>query len=345
MKGNINMAHNLEMSDTGEVAFALRGKPAWHGLANVLFDETEHVNTSTMLDSAKLSNWNIDLEEIAIPNNYRTDKTNYFVTRTNPFDNGKDILAIVGSKYQIVQNEQLFEFGDNLLDGGASWESAGSIKGGRVVFGSLVIPKTITLDPQGAKDETLSYLLVHTSHDGSVAVQASVTPVRVVCQNTLNVALKGTKQSFKLRHTQSVDGKIQIAREALGLSFTYMDEFEKEAKALFETAVSDLEFNKIITTIYPKPKDDSSKKSKTMWENKIDVLNDLYFKSPTVATIKGTAWGVFNTLTEQIDYYRNTNTKDEKRAENRLASASGFDVATNISKNNLLKAVKQLTKV
>ena len=337
------MAHNLEMSDTGEVAFALRGKPAWHGLANVLFDETEHVNTSTMLDSAKLSNWNIDLEEIAIPNNYRTDKTNYFVTRTNPFDNGKDILAIVGSKYQIVQNEQLFEFGDNLLDGGASWESAGSIKGGRVVFGSLVIPKTITLDPQGAKDETLSYLLVHTSHDGSVAVQASVTPVRVVCQNTLNVALKGTKQSFKLRHTQSVDGKIQIAREALGLSFTYMDEFEKEAKALFETAVSDLEFNKIITTIYPKPKDDSSKKSKTMWENKIDVLNDLYFKSPTVATIKGTAWGVFNTLTEQLDYYPNIKIKDEKRAENKLASASGFDVTTNITKNNLLKAVKQLT--
>jgi phage/plasmid-like protein (TIGR03299 family) len=344
MKGNTNMSHALEMQD-GEVAFALRGEPAWHGLANVLFDENEHVNTSTMLDSAKLSNWNIELEEIAIPNNYRADKTNYFVTRTNPFDSGKDILAIVGSKYQVVQNETLFEFGDNLLDGGASWESAGSIKGGRVVFGSLVIPKTITLDPQGANDETVSYLLVHTSHDGSVSVQASVTPVRVVCQNTLNVALKGTKQSFKLRHTQSVDGKIQIAREALGISFAYMDEFEKEAKSLFETNVSDLEFNKIITSIYPKPKDDGSKKAKTMWENKIDVLNDLYFKSPTVETIKGTAWGVFNTLTEQIDYYRNTNTKDEKRAENRLASASGFDVATNISKNNLLKAVKQLTSV
>jgi phage/plasmid-like protein (TIGR03299 family) len=344
MKGNTNMSHALEMQD-GEVAFALRGEPAWHGLANVLFDENEHVNTSTMLDSAKLSNWNIELEEIAIPSGYRTDKENYFVTRTNPFDSGKDILAIVGSKYQVVQNETLFEFGDNLLDGGASWESAGSIKGGRVVFGSLVIPKTITLDPQGANDETVSYLLVHTSHDGSVSVQASVTPVRVVCQNTLNVALKGTKQSFKLRHTQSVDGKIQIAREALGISFAYMDEFEKEAKSLFETSVSDLEFNKIITSIYPKPKDDGSKKAKTMWENKIDVLNDLYFKSPTVETIKGTAWGVFNTLTEQIDYYRNTNTKDEKRAENRLASASGFDVATNISKNNLLKAVKQLTSV
>jgi phage/plasmid-like protein (TIGR03299 family) len=344
MRGNKNMSHNLEMQD-GEVAFALRGEPAWHGLANVLFDKDETINTNQMLDAAKLSNWDIQLEEIALPENYRSDKENFFVTRTNPFDNGKDILAIVGSKYQVVQNETLFEFGDNLLDGGASWESAGSIKGGRIVFGSLSIPKTITLDPEGANDETVTYLLVHTSHDGSVSVQASVTPVRVVCQNTLNIALKGTKQSFKLRHTQSVDGKIQIAREALGLSFAYMDKFEEEAKSLFETAVTDLEFNKIITTIYPKPEKDSSKKSLTMWENKIITLNDLYFNSPTVETIKGTAWGVFNTLTEQIDYYRNTKTKDEKRAENKLASASGFDVATNINKNNLLKAVKQLTKV
>jgi len=253
-------------------------------------------------------------------------------------------LAIVGSKYQIVQNEQLFEFGDNLLHGGASWESAGSIKGGRVVFGSLIIPKTITLDPQGANDTTNTYLLVHTSHDGSVSLQASVTPVRVVCQNTLNVAIKGAKQSFRLRHTQSIDGKIQIAREALGLSVEYMDIFEEEAKSLFETSVSDLEFNKIITTIYPKPEKDN-KKATTRWENKIDILNDLYFKSPTVSTIKGTAWGVFNTLTEQLDYYRGNKVKDEKRAENKLASASGFDVATNVNKNNLLKAVKQLTSV
>lgn len=336
------MSHNLEMQD-GQVAFALRGTPAWHGLANVLFDENEHVNTSTMLESAKLSNWDIKLEEVAIPSGYRYDNENYFVTRTNPFDNGKDILAIVGKRYQIVQNETLFEFGDNLLDGGASWESAGSIKGGRIVFGSLVIPKTIVLDPKGANDETVTYLLVHTSHDGSVSVQASVTPVRVVCQNTLNIALKGTKQSFKIRHTQSVDGKIQMAREALGISFEYMDKFEQEAKTLFETSVTDEQFNKIITTLYPKPAKDDSKKSKTMWENKITILNDLYFNSPTVETIKGTAWGVFNTLTEQIDYYRNIKTKDEKRTENKLASASGFDVATNITKNNLLKAVKQLT--
>ena len=336
------MAHALEMQD-GEVAFALRGAPAWHGLANVLFDKDEHVETNTMLDSAKLSNWDIELEEIQNPTNYRSHKSSYYVTRTNPFDNGKDILGIVGEKYKVVQNEQLFDFGDNLLHGGASWESAGSIKNGTIVFGSLVVPKEFTLDAQGANDKTKTYLLVHTSHDGSVSVQASITPVRVVCQNTLNLALGSVKQSFKLRHTATVEGKIQLARETLGLTFNYMDNFEKEAKALFETSVTDLEFNKIITAIYPKP-DEINKQGLTVWSSKIDLINDLYFDSPTNANIKGTAWGVFNTLTERLDYFRGER-KTKNGAQNKLANASGFDPVTNAEKNKLFRQVKELAGV
>jgi phage/plasmid-like protein (TIGR03299 family) len=265
------------------------------------------------------------------------------VTRTNPFDNGTDILGVVGEKYKVVQNESLFEFGDNLLDGGASWESAGSIKNGTVVFGSLVVPKEFILDPSGANDKTTTYLLVHTSHDGSVSVQASITPVRVVCQNTLNLALNSVKQSFKLRHTATVEGKIQVAREALGLTFKYMDNFEAEAKALFETAVTDLEFNKIITAIYPKP-DEINKQGLTVWSNKIDLVNDLYFDSPTNANIKGTAWGVFNTLTERLDYFRGER-KTKNGAQNKLANASGFDPVTNAEKNKLFRQVKELAGV
>jgi len=335
------MAHALEMQD-GQVAFALRGEPAWHGLANVLFDKEEHINTQTMLDSAKLSNWDIQLEEIGYPENYRSDKTNYFVTRTNPFDNGKDVLAIVGSKYQVVQNEQLFDFGDNLLDGGASWESAGSIKGGRVVFGSLVIPKEIVLDAEGANDKTTTYLLVHTSHDGSVSVQASVTPVRVVCQNTLNLALKGAKQSFKLRHTQSIDGKIAMAREALGMSFAYMDTFADEAKALFEKEVTEKQFIDIVKAIYPKPDKDATKAQLTKWDNKMVLLSDLYNNSPTNANIKGTAWGVFNALTERLDYFKQ---ERKNNLENRLASASGFDAMSNAEKNKIFTQVKSFAGV
>ena len=336
------MAHALEEMN-GEVAFALRGEPAWHGLANVLFDKDEHINTTSMLDSAKLSNWNIQLEEIQNPTNYRSHKSSYYVTRTNPFDDGTDILGVVGEKYKVVQNESLFEFGDNLLDGGASWESAGSIKNGTVVFGSLIIPKEFTLDPDGANDKTKTYLLVHTSHDGSVSVQASITPVRVVCQNTLNLALGSVKQSFKLRHTATVEGKIQVAREALGLTFRYMDDFEKEAKALFETSVTDLEFNKIITAIYPKP-DELNKQGTTVWSNKIDLVNDIYFKSPTQENIKGTAWGVFNALTERLDYFRGER-KAKNSSQNRLINASGFDAMTNAERNKLFRQVKELAGV
>ena len=333
------MAHALEEMN-GEVAFALRGAPAWHNLANVLFDKDEHINTQTMLDSAKLSNWNVRLEEIENPEGYRSHKSAHRVLRTNPFDGGTDILGVVGERYQVVQNEGLFEFGDNLLDGGASWESAGSIKHGTVVFGSLVIPKEFTLDEKGANDKTTTYLLVHTSHDGSVALQASITPVRVVCQNTLNLALGSVKQSFKIRHTSSIDGKIAVAREALGLTFKYMDDFEAEAKALFETSVSDKKFNDIITTIYPKP-EEGNKKGLTVWENRIDILNDLYFKSPTQENIKGNAWGVFNALTERMDYFK----ERSREGQGKWINASGFDAMANANKNKLFRQVKQLAGV
>jgi hypothetical protein len=119
------------------------------------------------------------------------------------------------------------------------------LRSGKVVFGTVDIPRTMVLDPQGANDQTKLYLIVWTSHDGSVAVQAAVTPVRVVCQNTLNLAMRNAKQSFKIRHTQSVEGRIQVARETLGLALGYFDEFEKEAQGLFNQAITDAQFSEL----------------------------------------------------------------------------------------------------
>lgn len=333
------MAHGLETKD-GEVAFALRGAPAWHSLANRIFSEDEIVDTKTMMAESKTANWNVRLESIEnhIPQEWNNNSESFFVLRNNPFTAGQtDVLSVVGKRYKVVQNEDLFAFGDNLLDGGASWESAGSIKNGRVVFGSLVIPKQFTLDPNGANDKTVTYLVVSTSHDGSTGIQALVTPVRVVCQNTLNIAIKNAKQSFKIRHTQTVDGKLAAAREALNLTFSYMDTFQKEAEVLFNTKINDVQFNKLITELYPKP-EEGSKAGLTKWENKVDVINDLYFKSPTVETVKGTAWGAFNALTERLDYYRGRKGKSESMA----AAASGFDPVVTAEKNRILKVTKSL---
>ena len=328
------MAHMLEQY--GDMAsFASLRQPAWHGLGTVI---DEAVSTQEMLDLAHLSGWNVRLETVDLPGRSHRD---YFATvRTNPFDGGTDVLGVVGERYKVLQNEELFTFGDALLDGGR-WETAGSIKNGTVVFGSLALDRTTELDPKGRGDKVNNYLLVHTSHDGSLAIQASVTPVRVVCQNTLNMAVgykgKGAKQSFRIRHTQTVQGKVQAAREALGLANQYLDAFDKIAAEMIAKEINDQKFFDIITTIYPKP-EENVKGAMTKWENKIDTLNTIY-NGETCVNIKGTAWGAYNALTERLDWYRNPRGGN---AESVLAAASGFDPSTTSAKNSMLHVVKEV---
>ena len=332
------MAHELE-TQNGKASFASFREPAWHGLGTVF---TNEVKTSEMLDLANLSNWNVRLEDLEIPTHLTSDKSYQYVVRTNPTDSTQtDVLGVVGQRYVPLQNEDLFAFGDNILDGGGRWETAGSIRGGRVVFGSLALERETVLDPSGVADKVKTYLLINTSHDGSIAIQASITPVRVVCANTLNLALgsirknKGVKQSFKIRHTQSAEGKIAIAREALGLANVYMDEFDKMAQELFAKEITAQQFNEIILAAYPKPKSES-KNALTKWTNKVDTLNDIY-TGEFNGMIAGTAWGAFNALTERLDWHRSARGGSN---ESMLASASGFDAQINAEKNRLLKVVQ-----
>ena len=334
------MAHELE-SVNGETAFASLRQPAWHGLGTVFTDE---VNTAEMLKLAHLDNWNVRLEDVAMPEGFDSDKNYSFVTRTNPFDKTKnDVLGVVGERYVPLQNEDLFSFGDNLLDGGGRWETAGSIKGGRQVFGSIALQDSITLDPNGIADKIDNYLLINTSHDGSIAIQASITPVRVVCANTLNLALssfKGknaSKQSFKIRHTQTADGKIAVAREALGLAHKYIDEFSTMANEMIQTEITKKQFDDIVALAYPAPKGEDKKGSFKKYNGKIDLLQSIYVGDYN-NTISGTAWGAFNALTERLDWYRNSRGGSN---ESILASASGFDPMINAEKNRLMKIVRQ----
>jgi len=334
------MAHELETVN-GQTAFASLREPAWHGLGTVF---TEEVNTKQMLELAHLNDWNVRLEDVATPEGFNSDKTYSFVTRTNPFDKSQnDILGVVGERYKPLQNEDLFAFADTMLDGGGRWETAGSIKGGRQVFGSLALERETILDPNGVSDKINTYLLINTSHDGSVAIQASITPVRVVCANTLNLALsavngkKASKQSFKIRHTQTAEGKIAVARETLGLANKYMDEFDKMAKAMIETEITAKQFEEIIALAYPAPTKDA-KGSVKKYDGKIDLIHSIY-KGKQNGMIAGTAWGALNGLTERLDWYRSARGGSN---ESILASASGFDPMINAEKNRLLKIVQQV---
>ena len=347
------MAHNLEERN-GQVTFALRGAPAWHGLAERIFGEDDNVTTAEMLDSALLSRWNVRLENIILPDGYTTDKDNYLVIRDNPFTTGeKNVLGVVGERYRTYQNEELLAFADNILsgdlDGGGRWESAGSIKGGRVVFASLKLDNQIVLDPKGVNDKTDTYLLMTTSHDGSSAIQAMTTPVRVVCQNTLNVALSDkSRQSFKIRHTATASDRAEQARIALGLANSYLSEFNIMAQELFATEIDNKVFHNIVKTLYPEPADDAGKATLTKYETKIDIINGLYFDSPTQDGIRGTAWGAYNALTERVDYFRQgrkVKGADGDGTRNQMASASGFDAQANAEKNKIFSVVRELSLV
>ncbi len=150
--------------------------------------------------------------------------------------------------------------------------------------------------------------------------------------------MRTAKQSFKIRHTQTAEGRIVQARQALGLTFTYADAFQKEAEELFQQSITDKQFSDLIRNLYPKP-DTTAKNALARWENKVVMIDDLYHNSPTNNTIKGTAWGAFNALTERLDYYRSSK---KGNTSSLMAAASGFDPLLTAEKNKILKAVKAL---
>jgi len=323
------MSHEVE-------SFASLREPAWHGLGTVFQEE---LSTDEMLKVAGLSGWNVRLEPVKVDgvDSDRFAVPAFATVRDNPVDGGKDVLGVVGGRYKVLQLENLFDFGDELLSGGGRWETAGALKGGRVAFGSLALERETVLDPSGVADRINQFLLLATSFDGSTAVTAANTPVRVVCANTLNLALGQTKQSFKIRHTQTLDGKLAVARQTLGMADQYMDEFDEMAKELFEFELNAKQTEDLIQKVYPRPEKDASKIAHTKWDNKRVAIDEI-MQSETTHMIKNSAWGVFNALTENLDTNR---TIRGGNAEPKAAAASGFDPAANAERNRIASIVRE----
>lgn len=333
---SIKMVANIE-------TFASFRQPAWHGLGTVFDHEVK--NADEMLALAGLANWNLRVEELPLPAGYDAIKPQYAVVRDNPFTDDTpeiqaNILGYVGKNYTPFQNEQAFELAQGIVeaDPTATWETAGSLAGGTRVFGSLALERETVLDPSGVSDVIKTYLLVATSHDGTLAVTATVTPTRVVCANTLAVALQGATTKFRMKHTPSVTAKVAEARETLGMAHKYMDAFDEMAKALFETEITNAQFAEIINLAYVAPEFDV-KGSQKKYDDKVDLIWDTY-RGQYNDTITGTAWGAWNGLTETLDWKRNG--RGDNGAENILAGASGFDQTQNDEKARLLSIVKQV---
>tara|TARA_R100001460_G_scaffold102959_1_gene147913 strand:- start:9184 stop:9984 length:801 start_codon:yes stop_codon:yes gene_type:complete len=201
-------------------------------------------------------------------------------------------LGVVGSKYTPVQNRDAFTFMDNIVDSGeAKYETAGSLYDGRHIWILMNLSNVEGIE-QVDGDKIVPYVLLTNSHDGTSALKVVTTPVRVVCSNTLRMALNGARQSFTVRHTSGISNKVDYARDALGIVVKYYSEFQKEVEKMIDTQVSDDKFMEIVAKVFPRPSDEEMEKPRIASNYKHKIAN---IETNYVGELhSGTAWGVLN---------------------------------------------------
>ncbi|MFF3214112.1 DUF932 domain-containing protein [Streptomyces sp. NPDC002886] len=296
------MAHEIEQFTDGTAAFVSARKSAWHKLGTVT---TEALTAEDAMRLAALDQWDVRLiglsaTELTPEGATLLDVPNHRASvRTHPKTGRPETLGVVGTDYTPVQNEEHAEFLNFLVDeSGAHFETAGSLRDGRQVFMTMKLPQTMTI---GTNDKVDLYIAAFNSHDGSSAFRIVVTPVRVVCANTLRASLRDAKSSYTVRHTSGARGRIAQARQALGLTFKYAEEFEKAAQRMLDVEMSTPALRSVVNELWPVSGADSSRK-KTNQDVRWGTIRKLFEQADTQAGIRGTAWAGYNAITEYANH-------------------------------------------
>lgn len=214
--------------------------------------------------------------------------------------NGKTtVLGVVGSKHHIVQNEETTALLDTIVDeSGANFIAGGSMRGGRQTFVVMQMPKTIMI---GGEDAHEMFLGCTNHHDGGGSLVAWAALGRLACTNMIDSSIRGAKSKWSLRHTASIGGRVQEARESLALSFKWQQRFEAEAEKMLATAMTDTEFMVLVDRLAP-----ASTSDKAGWvaraEEKRGMLRFLFNEAPTNEFGRGTRWAAYNAFTEYADH-------------------------------------------
>jgi phage/plasmid-like protein (TIGR03299 family) len=300
---------------TAEKLVIARSLP-WAGTSGFKTAQLSNPNAPTgvvlrdVLPAAGL-NWTVEVQKIQTVDGVEIPKMFATVRQDT-----KTVLGIVGSWYKPVQNAEAAKFVGDVLDSSdAIVETAGFLHGGKRIWFLVRLPQEVQI---GGTDPIVPYLLLANSHDRSMSMRVCMTPIRVVCQNTLNAALKGAKDMWSIWHTQSIQGRINDVRDTLKLSFAYYDTFAEEMNRLSETPFSDDQFEALTLKLIPakarRGKTEVSERQELTAEVKRRALGRIWLESDTVD--HGTAYGAYNAITEWTDHVV-TNT--EKRNRDRRA--------------------------
>lgn len=292
------MAHELDITN-GQASFVSAREHAWHRLGRVLDDA---FTAEEAMTQGLLGGWDVRKQPLFAAEGGDMIPVPGFVSvvRTNPVTFDPEPLGIVSPRYQPIQNEEHAAFLNNLVDeSGAHFETAGALYGGRQVFISMKLPGHIRI---GGADNVETYITALNSHDGSSSFTIMVTPIRVVCANTLGMALRSRPNMFRIRHTSGALTNLQKARDALEFTFDYMDDFQEEANKLVDTTLTHGAFMEMMEKEFGAGKG-ASQNLQTRRQEKLDILEELFVEAGTQAPIRDTAWAGFNAVAEYLDHY------------------------------------------
>ena len=223
-----------------------------------------------------------------VPVLYEGQKTGH---QFNVRESDNRVLGVVGGRYKPVQNAEAFAFTDELVGGDVRYETAGSLADGKRVWMLARMPDTRVLD-----DVVEPYLCLTNGHDGFSSLKVCMTPVRVVCQNTLNMALKGAKRTWTVRHSGNINAKMEEAQQTLGLAQDYMEKFAEEAEELYSIKVSPAQFDILKNNLFPITDEMSRRKEEAQYLLQCQLKEA--WEMDDLGNIKGTGWGFMNAVSD-----------------------------------------------
>ena len=286
-----------------ETMMYVREKP-WHGLGTMVAE------APTSEDALRLAGLDWQVEQRPV---FTDDGMKIPGYKANVRDSDKKVLGIVGDRYQVVQNTEAFAFTDALVgeteNGVVTYETAGSLRGGKTIWLLAKMPTQKILG-----DDIEPYLCFTNSHDGSGALRVCMSPIRVVCQNTLNLALSSATRQWNTRHTGDLRYKLEEAKECLGLANTYMAGLDQFAETLADKKLYREQLDEILAEMYPVNEKDSEIKKRNVERLKKEFM--IAYHMPDLVQFRDTAWGAVNAIADAVGHAPPSR-KTENYAENR----------------------------
>lgn len=265
-----------------ESMFSVREKP-WHGLGTIVKE------APTSEEALRLAGLDWDVVQSPIYTNH--GKVEGYKANIRSTD--RQVLGVVSDRYRIVQNTEAFSFTDELLGQGVRYETAGSLMGGRKVWLLARLPREFII----AGERISPYLVFSNTHDGSGAVRVAVTPIRVCCNNTLNLALSTAARSFSMVHTGDVKEKVSEAKQTLFMADNYMENLGREFERLRKQKISDQQVREYIDQLLPIEPSASSVTVKNMKKLRNDMAMR-YFDAPDLKGVGNNAYRFINAVSD-----------------------------------------------